>query len=275
MVGLCLLTFLRIAMALPAPRLLWKSENIYVDPISNYTAPQPIDRRIFGGYEVEPHSRPYQVALLINGRSLCGGSLISVNFVLTAAHCTTNASYVQMVFGAHNILAEEPTQVRVTSADIINHPDFNSRSLNNDIALIQTPRSIVTNSYIQTIDLVPSTVGTYVGYTVILTGWGTTSNSSSIPSGLHEVQLVVMHNSVCGKVYGTDFVKPTHLCTYGSGTVGGCNGDSGGPLIDGYYLKYQIGITSFISSNGCESGDPTGYTRISTFRPWIDANSDL
>ncbi|KAJ8918105.1 hypothetical protein NQ315_011562 [Exocentrus adspersus] len=273
-----LLTFLGICLALPSTHLchnVVKPGSVSVEPVSNRTAvqTQAVDGRIFGGVEVEPHSRPYLVALLVDGRSLCGGSLISLNFVLTAAHCTISASYVELVFGAHNILINESTQLRVTSSSIINHVDFNSSNYINDISLIKIPSPIVPNDHIQAVNLAPASAGSYTGFGARLSGWGITSNSnSSIPSGLHEVQLVVMGNSPCEDIYGPDVVQPSKLCTYGFGTVGGCSGDSGSPLVVGFT---QVGITSFVSSNGCESGDPTGFTRISYYIPWIRENSDV
>ena len=46
--------------------------------------------RIVGGFEAERHQFPYQVGLVLhlaNGNGWCGGSLISRNYVMTAAHC--------------------------------------------------------------------------------------------------------------------------------------------------------------------------------------------
>lgn len=48
-------------------------------------------------------------------------------------------------------------------------------------------------------------------------------------------------------------------------------GDSGGPLIhvlngSRYVL---VGISSFISSNGCESTNPSGYIRAYPYVDWI------
>uniref|UniRef100_A0A8C4YN18 Peptidase S1 domain-containing protein n=1 Tax=Gopherus evgoodei TaxID=1825980 RepID=A0A8C4YN18_9SAUR len=48
----------------------------------------PPGHRIIGGRNCLFGSRPYQVALLRNGRIYCGGSLIAPKWVLTAAHCT-------------------------------------------------------------------------------------------------------------------------------------------------------------------------------------------
>lgn len=46
--------------------------------------------RIVGGQIVTPHAHPYQAGLLMNfgtGTGLCGGSIISLRSVLSAAHC--------------------------------------------------------------------------------------------------------------------------------------------------------------------------------------------
>ncbi|XP_023312832.1 chymotrypsin BI-like, partial [Anoplophora glabripennis] len=52
--------------------------------------PSGISPRIIGGEEVSPHSYPFQVALTLYTESsayFCGGTLISNQLVLTAAHC--------------------------------------------------------------------------------------------------------------------------------------------------------------------------------------------
>ncbi|KAJ8918108.1 hypothetical protein NQ315_011565 [Exocentrus adspersus] len=278
-IALCLLILLGSLEALPHPSLLisdgFKGENIYATPISSHTVGKPIGERIFGGEEAEPHSKPYQVALLINGRSLCGGSLISRNFVLTAAHCTISASYVELVFGAHNILTHESTQLRVTSSSIINNPRYNAASFSNDISVIKTPSPIVTNNHIQIVKLAPESAGPFDGLSGILSGWGTTSSTnSSLPTGLLQVSLVVMGNEECAKYYGS-IIQESTMCTHGFNQVGGCGGDSGGPFVERWYYQYQIGIVSFISSKGCDKGDPTGFSRITSFRKWIDENTDV
>ena len=43
---------------------------------------------IVGGSDAEPNSIPWQVALLKDGKQNCGGSLITSQHVVTAAHCT-------------------------------------------------------------------------------------------------------------------------------------------------------------------------------------------
>ena len=50
-------------------------------------------------------------------------------------------------------------------------------------------------------------------------------------------------------------------------------GDSGGPLTSAE--GYLVGITSFGSSRGCESGAPDAFTRISYFRYWIEEKTGV
>lgn len=117
------------------------------------------DARIVGGSETQPNAHPYQAGLFIMlpwGTGLCGGSLISANLVITAAHCTENSHSIQVVLGAHRIfVTSEPTQVRlaVLAADYILHPEYDPRMFFNDIALLPLPRSVEFSDVIHSIKL--------------------------------------------------------------------------------------------------------------------------
>jgi secreted trypsin-like serine protease len=53
-------------------------------------------------------------------------------------------------------------------------------------------------------------------------------------------------------------------------------GDDGGALVirrDNAWT--QIGVVSFFSSSGCDSDDPTGFTRVTYFTPWIRSISGV
>merc|ERR550532_2411456 len=86
--------------------------------------------RIVGGVEATEHAWPWQVALFIDDAWFCGGSIISENYVLTAAHCADGASYFDVMAGAHNVReSSEPNRVEVTS--------YNGRSA--DVMTIYMP----------------------------------------------------------------------------------------------------------------------------------------
>ncbi|KAF6077930.1 kallikrein related peptidase 13 [Phyllostomus discolor] len=54
-----------------------------------------------GGYTCPPHSQPWQAALMVQGRLLCGGVLIHPKWVITAAHCLKDGYRVYL--GKHTL----------------------------------------------------------------------------------------------------------------------------------------------------------------------------
>ena len=47
--------------------------------------------KIVGGYQAEDGEVPWQVLLEnMNNQEICGGSIINLKFILTAAHCMEN-----------------------------------------------------------------------------------------------------------------------------------------------------------------------------------------
>ena len=46
------------------------------------------DGKIVGGSVIDIKEAPFQASLQIYGHHICGGSIISSRFVMTAAHCT-------------------------------------------------------------------------------------------------------------------------------------------------------------------------------------------
>ncbi|XP_023804214.1 putative trypsin-6, partial [Cyanistes caeruleus] len=72
------------------------------------------DDKIVGGYTCAEHSVPYQVSLNVAGSHVCGGSLISSQWVLSAAHCYRPRIQVQL--GKHNLKLNESTQQFINSA---------------------------------------------------------------------------------------------------------------------------------------------------------------
>jgi secreted trypsin-like serine protease len=93
--------------------------------------------RIVGGEEAVPHEFPWQVSVLIDGSGFCGGSLISPDWVLTAAHCADGAGRFTITLGDHDRTVNEPSQVTVSSTTYTVHPGWNSATLADDLALIR------------------------------------------------------------------------------------------------------------------------------------------
>merc|ERR1711872_337273 len=238
--------------------------------------------RIVGGVEATEHAWPWQVALFIDDAWFCGGSIISENYVLTAAHCADGASYFDIMAGAHNFReASEPHRVEITSFNGWTHPGWDDSDLSNDIALIELPSPIDFNDYIKP-SCMPSAGDTAdVGELVTCTGWGKPSDSSvGISPVLRMVEdLPVISNAECNGVYG--IVGSGVVCIDTTGGRGTCNGDSGGPLNmkaevtkAGQQWK-QVGVVSFGASAGCEVGYPAGFTRVEYYLDWIMSETGM
>jgi len=241
----------------------------------------PGKERIVGGHEAAENEWPWQVALFIDDAWFCGGSLISDEYVMTAAHCADGASYFDIMAGAHNVRASsEPHRVEITSYEGFTHPDWDSDTLEGDIALVRLPEKIEFNDYIRPACLPPAEDADngYVGELTTPVGWGKNADSAGgITPTLQMVEdLPVIDNPTCNSYYG--IIYDGIMCIDSSDGKGVCNGDSGGSLNmrqEAQNKWTQVGVASFVSSSGCESGDPHGFTRVAYFGQWIESETGV
>jgi secreted trypsin-like serine protease len=236
----------------------------------------PSKDRIVGGFEAQENEWPWQVALFIDNAWFCGGALISENYVMTAAHCADGASYFDIMAGAHNVRASsEPHRVEITSYNGWTHPQWDSNTLSNDIALIELPSPIAFNDYIRPSCMPMAGDTADVNEMVTCTGWGKPSDSAGgISPVLRMVEdRPIISNRECNDIYG--IVGDGVVCIDTTGGKGTCNGDSGGPLNMKYNVKgagdkwKQVGVVSFGASAGCEVGYPAGFTRTESYLDWV------
>lgn len=252
-------------------------------PKAFYT-PNPRAPRIVGGIEAPPHSHPYQLALHVTrtaGTGLCGGSILSAGSVLTAAHCVAGTSTALVIAGAHNRNIVEATQQRrtVLPANYRVHPLFNPSNFNNNIAVLVSPQPFAFNINVQPTRL-PTAFATelFVGEIATATGWGRTAVTGLESAVLRRSTNAVITNAACSSIFGASIVAASVLCTEtlaGPGAQGACHGDDGGVLSvprAGDVRPIQIGVTSYYAAAGCVVGYPIGYTRVTSFLTWLQAN---
>jgi PKD repeat protein len=230
---------------------------------------------IVGGNQTTPYSRPYQVALLMNGRQGCGGTLIGAQWVLTAAHCLDNASTSSLTVrvGAHSIRANDGETIRVSQ--IITHQNWRGASgiqSGYDIGVLRlaTPAS----SSITPAALPTQAIGDQiaaVGQYVTVSGWGLTYNQGSPSDTLREVALPVISNSSCSSELGAN-VGNGVICGGGPNGTSACNGDSGGPFaVQSNGKFYSIGTVSW----GRACSGATAFTRTTAYLAWIEQQTGI
>ncbi|XP_018334896.1 brachyurin-like isoform X2 [Agrilus planipennis] len=228
------------------------------------------DVRIVGGNEAVPNSLPYQVALrpfYDEWTSFCGGSLITKRYVLTAAHCLD-----EVILGAHKYREIESTQQRINTSTFKVHEQFNSETLDNDLGVIYLPTPAKINHYVQLIALPSRTdvSNSFAGHKATASGWGDDYDPATDGKEvLRYINVRILRNEVCNETF-KDIIDSV-ICTAGTGRKGVCFGDSGGPLVTN---KKLIGVASFIGDNDCDAGDPSGFSRVTSFLNWIEVNTD-
>lgn len=237
--------------------------------------------RIIGGQVASPGEWPWQVALINAGGDpywdqFCGGSLIDVRWVVTAAHCVVNSSpgSIQVLAGIHDLDNPETGYQRLNIAEIFVHPQYNASTHDRDIALLRLSANAVLGptaggEMVATVPLVAADAGTLAGQQSTISGWGYTG--ATYPSRLMEASVPIVTHNNCNDAnsYNGDITANMLCAGYADGGVDTCYGDSGGPLVvDGPSWKLA-GITSW--GNGCALPNYYGvYTRVSAFVGWIE-----
>uniref|UniRef100_A0A182LZJ8 Peptidase S1 domain-containing protein n=1 Tax=Anopheles culicifacies TaxID=139723 RepID=A0A182LZJ8_9DIPT len=240
--------------------------------------------RIVGGSIATAGQIPYQVAVLSDlesGQALCGGVLLSNNFVLTAGVCVENTSGGVIVLGALNLQNEaEAGQVRITFAagDVRLHEEFLGVIFRNNIAVIRLSESVTFSDRIQPVRIPAAADSrTFAGMLATVSGFGRTSDSStSFSDVLRYVRNPIMTNADCHDTAWGGLIDGQKMCLHYMEARAPCDGDVGGPMtvVDGGSTML-VGLYSFGSVLGCETDWPAVFVRVTFYRQWIVANTDV
>lgn len=243
--------------------------------------------RIFGG-GTSPHGLwPWQVALTVNSLFHCGGSLIAEDWIVTAAHCVYHQltkkrySRIKVYLGVHDISSglKDPRVQMIDSRDIVPHPNFNWKTFDSDLALIQLKEKANITDYVRPVCLPNKQQRRKVtpGKMGVMLGWGLTEKDS-LSTKLRQVYMPVVGHSSCQKAYKKETwpITSNMLCAgYTSNAKDSCKRDSGGgflfPESKGKKKKWFLG--GIISWGNPRCGTPGKYsvfTHInSRFSRWI------
>jgi secreted trypsin-like serine protease len=196
-----------------------------------------ITPRIVGGVQSQPFSYPI-VALYKKGGFFCGGTLISRDTVVTAAHCTYGDDNIYTVsVHRHNLtLTPEAEGGKIFGVKSrIVHPDYDYRDLKNDIAIWKL--NVTESDHIEVKEVLfdDGKYATTVGTPLTAAGWGLKTEDGPASDVLLEITLPLMNMDECVQIYKdvfTDIYPAVSFCIgfKGNGDKDTCSGDSGGPL---------------------------------------------
>ncbi|XP_022090152.1 transmembrane protease serine 9-like [Acanthaster planci] len=233
-----------------------------------------LGRRIVGGSESVPHSRPYQVALYDDpsgGYQYCGGTLIHQRWVVSAGHCKTSSD-VFVGLGYHDKYNHGAAGLQLIRGTWFRHPLFHSGTLDNDIALIQ----LDSHANVVSPNIAPIRIANkrpVKGKNLLVSGWGTTSMVGPSSDTLREVVVKVQTRTACRDAHKPALITDNMFCAAAKGKDS-CQGDDGGPIVSGYGDGTHDpgttleGITSW--GNGCaDSRYPSVYIAVGHYCDWI------
>ncbi|KAL1401459.1 hypothetical protein pipiens_001951 [Culex pipiens pipiens] len=233
------------------------------------------NQRIFNGELAEAGQFPYAVGLIVPA-GICGGSLVSPNYVLTAAQCIAGIASATVIISSLRIFdVEDPGQIRLEATQFLVHPGYEIAPGIFDVALIRLPQAVTSVRPIRLPNL-RQVESTFVGQQATIVGWGSMGQGAAQSSYLRFARSPVITTLSCRTGLPTQQITDQHICT-NSEQNSPCQGDNGGPLTitDADGITTQIGMFSFNSILGCESNRPAVYTRMSSYLNWIGDNSDV
>lgn len=234
-----------------------------------------LSSRIVGGTASQEGNWPWQVSLHYKSRPVCGGTIISRGWVITATHCIfeeeaheTSNWKVYSGFISQRQLAKATLSF---ISKIIVHRDYNEHTNDNDIALLKLRNPLVFTAKIMPACLPTANQQFLDGSSCWITGFGLVDeNANSASHSLLEAQVNIISRTTCNtrKIYDGRITDNMMCAGKLMGGVDSCQGDSGGPLVckaDGIY--YLAGVTSW--GIGCARVYRPGvYTNMLKYIQW-------
>lgn len=221
--------------------------------------------KIVGGDEATKGEFPFIVSLRSSwGSHFCGGSLIKENWVLTAAHCVEGGYLKGISIGLHGKYDTEGVE-KFTAAEVIIHPGWDTRSMENDFALVR----LSGESTFEPINLNNVEIAGEAEF--VTAGWGTTSEGGSLATNLMKVTVPFIDHESCNASYSGEVNKATMICAgYKEGGKDSCQGDSGGPLMMGSgSSRVLVGVVSW--GYGCARPNRPGvYAKVNSAIDWVN-----
>ncbi|KAG5672473.1 hypothetical protein PVAND_002600 [Polypedilum vanderplanki] len=223
--------------------------------------------RIVGGQIMQIESVPYMVSIFYKNNHLCGGSIISRQWIISAAHCVvdTDAKNYWVRSGS----SRKSRGGTVTNAEkIIPHPDYDTKTLNYDFMLLKISHPLIYSERQQPIKIADDSSRAYfAGEEVLTSGFGLTQNDMESNEFLRGVIVKFSSKNECLKAY-PEIITENMVCAGSQNNQDSCQGDSGGPL-ESLRTGELVGIVSF----GMSCADPSYpgvYSKVSKVKDWIE-----
>ncbi|XP_005348259.1 serine protease 44-like [Microtus ochrogaster] len=244
-------------------------------------APEACGRRIMELSHGRPSAVrkwPWQASLQSRNEHICGGSLISHQWVLTAAHCIYDHEEYKVMLGDNVLTSESVNQTLVPVKDIIYPSNFDSQTMKSDIALVLLAFAVNYSSHIQPVCLPEKPSQVENGTWCWVTGWNRENGEADTvftSALLQEARQNILLQKPCNQLFQSRLNTPENLvmkgmvCGQHDSGQSPCWGDSGSPLVcESENTWTQVGIVSW-GINCDEVPVPLVYTDIVEYDSWL------
>ncbi|XP_061079273.1 serine protease 27-like isoform X1 [Conger conger] len=237
-----------------------------------------LENRIVGGIDAIDGAWPWQVDVQdIKHGHVCGGSLLTQEWVLSAAHCFPDPSDVSsyiLYMGRYQLNGFNQFEVSSGVSQVVVPPGYSDPQQGRDVALVRLASPVTWSDHILPICLPDVDTFFPSGMRCYVTGWGHIQDGVSLPGigTLQQLEVPIIGQASCQEMYQvqsteTVDILPDMICAgLQEGGKDSCQGDSGGPLVcptvNGTWV--QAGVVSF--GLGCaQENRPGVYAKVSAF----------
>nr|XP_025851483.1 enteropeptidase [Vulpes vulpes] len=279
--------FVKLNTAPNGSLILTPSEQCFQDSLillqcnhkwcGNKLVAREVSPKIIGGNDAKEGAWPWVVSLYYNGHLLCGASLISNDWLVSAAHCVygrnLEPSKWKAILGLHMRSNMTSPQVVTRLIDqIVINPHYNKRTKDSDIAVMHLDFKVNYTDYIQPICLPEENQVFPPGSLCSIAGWGRVIYQGPTANILQEANVPLLSNEKCQQQMPEYNITENMVCAgYEEGGIDSCQGDSGGPLMCQENNRWFLaGVTSF--GYQCALPNRPGvYARVLRFTEWIQS----
>ncbi|NXF37240.1 TM11E protease, partial [Nyctibius bracteatus] len=237
--------------------------------------------RIVGGQRAQDGEWPWQASIQLDGTHICGASVISNTWLVTAAHCFRGRRDPRRWTASFGILLRPPKKKKFVRRIIV-HERYSDFIIDHeyDVAVVELASAIEFTSDVHSVCLPEASHIFPENASCFVTGWGALRNDGECytVNELRQAEVKIISTAICNRrqVYG-GAITPGMLCAgYLEGQVDACQGDSGGPLVhaNSRGIWYLVGIVSWGDECG-KRNKPGVYTRVTYYRNWINSKTGI